>query len=340
MATWIDFKALKQTLRFETVLRHYGVEVKAKGNQHHGFCPLPNHNGKRNSPSFSANLEKGIFQCFGCGAHGNVLDFAILMSGGSPDDADDIRKTALHLQKTFGVPQVEQSKAPKQERTEAKADVVPALVNVPLDFELKTLDFNHPYLRTRGFTDATIKDFGLGYCAKGYLAGRIAIPLYDRQGRLVGYAGRIVDDSLISEENPRYKFPGERTRKGVKHQFHKTEFLYAGYRVTPPVDDLIVVEGFPSVWWLTQYSIPSVVGLMGCCCSEKQAKLMVSLVKPSGRVWLMPDGDESGERCAESVLLQVALHRFARWVKLEAGKQPTDYPGEELNRMLGKGGAA
>src|SRR5258708_17948249 len=114
MKNWIDFKALRTKLDFEQVLRHYGVEVKRKGNQHHGFCPLPNHNGKKNSPSFSANLEKGIFQCFGCGAKGNVLDFAILMDKGSPDNASDIRKTALSLQKTFNIPQPDRPEVAKR----------------------------------------------------------------------------------------------------------------------------------------------------------------------------------------------------------------------------------
>lgn len=82
---WIDFKALRARLDFAAVLEHYGVEVKRKGNQHHGFCPLPNHNGKKNSPSFSANLEKGIFQCFGCGAKGNILDFALFMEKADPE---------------------------------------------------------------------------------------------------------------------------------------------------------------------------------------------------------------------------------------------------------------
>src|SRR5438128_8456338 len=211
MPTWIDFKVLKETLDFAAVLRHYGVEIKAKGNQHHGYCPLPNHNGKKHSPSFSANLEKGIFQCFGCGAHGNVLDFAILMEGGSPDNASDIRKTALGLQKSFNVPQPDRQELakrkaaqPAQETPQPKPEEPQLLVNAPLDFELKTLDFAHPYLRVRGFTDETIRNFGLGYCSKGYLTGRIAIPLHDEQGHLIGYAGRIVDESLISEENPRY----------------------------------------------------------------------------------------------------------------------------------------
>src|ERR1043166_9099885 len=102
MNTWIDFKALRAKLDFEQVLRHYGVEVKRKGGkQHHGFCPLPNHNGKRNSPSFSANLERGIFQCFGCGAKGNVLEFAGMMEKADPKDGAALHKIAVELQKRF-----------------------------------------------------------------------------------------------------------------------------------------------------------------------------------------------------------------------------------------------
>jgi len=88
MPAWVNFKELRARLSFEKVLEHYGVEVKRKGKQHHGYCPLPNHNGKRNSPSFSADLERGIFQCFGCGAKGNMLDFAALMSNADPKDGD------------------------------------------------------------------------------------------------------------------------------------------------------------------------------------------------------------------------------------------------------------
>lgn len=333
MSDWIDFRELKRQLRFTAVLQHYNVEVKVKGDQHHGFCPLPTHKGVKNSQSFSANLERGIFQCFGCGAKGNVLDFATIMDGGNPKDSADVKKTAHNLREVFGIPNIETPKAEKKipATEEPKSNV---LVNAPLDFDLKTLDFNHPYLRTRGFTDETIQVFGLGYCSKGYLAGRIAIPLHDQQGQLVGYAGRIVDDSLISDEHPRYKFPGERVRKGVTHEFRKSEFLYNGFTIKSPVDDLRVVEGFPSVWWLTQHSIPNVVGLMGWSCSETQAKLIVSLVKPSGRIWLMPDGNDAGERCAESVLMQVAPHRFVRWVKVEQDKQPTDVSAEQLKKCF------
>src|SRR5437016_12159567 len=101
MATWIDFKKLRQSLSFEAVLRHYGVELKIKDKQHHGFCPLPNHKGKRNSPSFSANLERGIFQCFGCGAKGNVLEFAAMMENVDPANGAALRNVAVKLQVRF-----------------------------------------------------------------------------------------------------------------------------------------------------------------------------------------------------------------------------------------------
>ena len=98
---WIDFKALRAKLDFASVLEGYGITVKRKGSQHHGFCPLPSHNGKRNSPSFSAQLERGIFQCFGCGAKGNVLEFAALMESVDPKDGVALRGVALKLQQRF-----------------------------------------------------------------------------------------------------------------------------------------------------------------------------------------------------------------------------------------------
>jgi DNA primase len=334
MATWIDFKELRSKLNFEEVLRHYKVEVKRKGSQHHGFCPLPNHNGKKNSPSFSASLDKGIFQCFGCGAKGNILDFAALMENANPKDGAALHTVAVELQKRF-CPELGNKPKEKtgEEKTPPKAEPksdLPTIVNAPLDFELKGLNREHPYLLNREFSQNTIDHFGLGFCSRGMLKDRVAIPLHDHDGKLVGYAGRVVDDSTITEDNPRYRFPGEHKRDGKIFEFRKTLFLYNGFRFKAPVDDLIVVEGFTSVWWLYQNAMPPVVATMGADCSERQAELIVSLVKPAGRVWLMPDGNEAGERCAQSVLLKVSPYRFTRWVKLDEEKQPTDLSAEQL----------
>src|SRR5205814_99745 len=83
----------------------------------------------------------------------------------------------------------------------------------------KSNEANHPYLIGRGFNAETIKYFGLGFCSRGMMKDRIAIPIHDPGGRLVGYAGRLVDNEMIDEEHPRYLFPGSRNRDGVVHEF-------------------------------------------------------------------------------------------------------------------------
>ncbi len=215
------------------------------------------------------------------------------------------------------------------------------IINAPLDFELKGLDPKHPYLFARGLSEDSIGLFGLGFCSRGLLANRIAIPLHDGDGNLVGYAGRIIEDAAITEENPKYKFPGERKRGKVIYEFRKSLLLYNERRLdqgltyhTRLVDDLVVVEGFTSTWWLTQAGITDVVAVMGASCSNEQAQRIVSRVNENGRVWVLTDGDAAGARCAGEIIVHVTPHRFVRWVRLEKGKQPTDYSPEELKKLL------
>ena len=143
-----------------------------------------------------------------------------------------------------------------------------------------------------------------------------------------------MDDTAINENNPCYRFPPARERDGEKFEFRKTLFLYNGFRIKAPVDDLIVVGGFASVWWLTQHGFPSVVATMGTDCSDEQAKLIVSLVKSNGRVWIAPDGSKAGLCHAQMLLSLASPHRFARWVKLGEGKQPTNLSAAELKNSF------
>lgn len=327
---WVNFKELRAKLKFEDVLRHYKVEIKRKGDQHQGFCPLPNHNGSRNSPSFSANLERGIFHCFGCGAKGNVLEFAALMAGANPDDGDALRSVAVQLQQRFFPQGASTRKKPIEQPSRAEPKSTPVVVNAPLDFELKDLDAGHPYLSGRGFTSETMRFFGVGFCSRGLLKDRIAIPLHNQEGRLLGYAGRVTDDAVATEENPRYRLPSRRERNGTVYEFRKTLFLYNGHRLKTCREPLIVVEGFPSVWWLTQNGFVRVAATMGSECSDEQAELILSLVPPDGQVWIMPDGDKAGERFAQSLLVRLSPYRLIRWAKLDEGQQPTDLSKEDL----------
>jgi DNA primase len=100
------------------------------------------------------------------------------------------------------------------------------------------------------------------------------------------------------------------------------------------VDDLAVVEGFTSVWWLDQNGLREVVCTMGADCSERQAELIVASVKPDGRIWIAPDGDAAGERHAQTLLRLVSPHRLVRWVKMSEGKQPTDLSREQIRERF------
>ena len=364
MKRWVNFRELKQRLDFLAVLQSYKVTMKTKGKQSNGPCPLPTHpksNGKSKSPSFSVNLERGIWQCFSCKATGNVIEFAARMEGLNPDNPVDFRNAALLLQERFAIEAWMDSKGkpvpaepPKAKpepvkppprpvkptdttpRAKPEPPQAPAVrINTPLDFQLRGLDSAHPYLAERGLRPETIDHFGLGYCARGLMAGRIAIPLHDLAGKLIGYAGRLVDERAIDDDHPKYKLPGDRKKGDVTQEFRKSLILYNAHTISEPTNDLIIVEGFPSVWWLWQAGYGNVVSLMGSSCSSEQTALIIKMVAPAGHVWILPDGDDAGDRCGMEFVTVITRERFVRWIRLPDGRQPTDYQPEELAELLG-----
>lgn len=342
MSEWVNFKTLRESLDFGEVLRDYGVQLTVKGDQAVAFCPLPVHRerSKRKSKSFSVNWKRNIFQCFGCQAKGNVLDFAVLMEGGDPGNMDDFRSAALKLQRKYvknggNESSPTRSEKPSKVKEEPSQEpTVRCVINTPLDFALKHLDPSHAYLTERGLTPKTIQHFGLGYCSKGLMKGRIGIPLHDSKGRLIGYAGRLVDDTPVSDEEPKYKLPGSRKKDDVVYEFRKSEFLFNGHRFATPLADLFVVEGFFGAMWLHQCGYTNVVAVMGASCSERQGELLVELLEPGGRLWVMPDGDDAGAKCAMNIMAAVAPYRFVRWLRLEPGAQPESLSPDDLAVLL------
>jgi DNA primase len=107
--------------------------------------------------------------------------------------------------------------------------------NKPLTFELKHLDPQHPYLAERELAPETIAQFGIGHCKKGTLAGRIAIPIHNTIGELVGYVGRWPGQP--PHNRPKYKLP-----KGFKKSLEVFNLHRA--KDAEPTTPLIIVEGF------------------------------------------------------------------------------------------------
>ena|SRR5579875_2170653 len=73
MSNWLDFRLIKREADLESVLRHYGVELRRSGkDQYRGRCPIHRGEGR---DAFHANTARNVFYCFACGAGGTVLDF-------------------------------------------------------------------------------------------------------------------------------------------------------------------------------------------------------------------------------------------------------------------------
>src|SRR5262249_30776124 len=141
--------------------------------------------------------------------------------------------------------------------------------NAPLSFSLDHLDPKHPYLTGRGLMEEAIATFGLGYCEKGSMAARIAIPIHDAAGQLVAYAGRWPGDP--PEGTAKYKLP-----KG----FRKSLELFNYHRAAKADPDrpLLIVEGFFDCIKIWQAGYQRVVAVMGSTLSEAQKQALLSLV--------------------------------------------------------------
>lgn len=287
MSEWIDFKQFRETLRFEDVLALYGVPLRRKGNQHLGPCPLPGHTARTGPPTFSVNLEKGCFQCFGCRTKGNTLEFAVLMEGKDPRQGRDIRAVALSLRERLespdGAPEPAVATVAKPTESKNPTPKSVTVINAPLDFELKGLDHEHPYLRNLGFHPETIRHFGLGVAPRGLLKGMLAVPLHTPKGQLIGYAGHPVDGSADILKSPRFRFPEPREHKGIRYELRPERLLYNVYRIQAPVTDLVVVRNMATVWWMHQCGVAAIVAWGGDC--KDLPSLLAQAIAPRAKIW-------------------------------------------------------
>jgi DNA primase len=179
--------------------------------------------------------------------------------------------------------------------------------NKPLGFALK-LETQHPYFMERGLTSETVAEFGLGFCAKGVMSGRIAIPIHNTAGELVGYAGRWPGEP--PDERPKYRLPDG---------FKKASEIYRlGQAMKQPFEQpLIIVEGFFDVMKLWQLGICKAVALMGSSMSAAQEELIAKFVLPYSTAIVMFDEDAAGRAGREEVVRRLAKRMFVRVIVFE-----------------------
>lgn len=339
MAKWVDYKKIKKDVCIEDVLKHYGVvdQLTRKGDNLVGKCPI--HKGT-NPAQFHASTVKNNFNCFGdCHGGGNVIDFVAKMEN------VDIRKAGMLIQDWFDI----KAKRPATKKDEKqsvlafkKSDIkedevvekIPAKLakekkeeNEPLKFTLKNLDQEHPYLKERGLEKETIKCFEIGYCTKGMMKDRIAIPIHNSKGELLAYTGRWVGDPP-DEETSKYKLPAG---------FLKSLEVFNLHRAKDEIGEkgLIIVEGYFGCMKVWQAGFKNVVALQGSFLSEEQEELIVEAVGSHGNVFLMFDEDKAGLACRSDVLERLSKKVFVRTIELgKEGMQPDKLTEEEIWKLL------
>ena len=282
-----------------------------KGKNYFGVCPFHNDT----NPSMSVSREKQIYKCFSCGASGNIFTFVSEYENISFKDA--LEKLAervgykLSSSKSYNKPNVNEK---YYDMYELALKFYKNNINASVAKEAKE------YLKNRSIDSDIIKDFEIGFSLdksttlmelltkKGYsyrdmvdlglavdnhdmYINRIMFPLYDPNGRVVGFSGRVYGDSkknkyVNTKETPIFK-------KGhCLYNYHiaKEECRKKGY--------VIVMEGFMDVIRASTIGFKNVVAVMGTALTTEQ---QILLKKLSFNVILCFDGDDAGAHATLSI---------------------------------------
>jgi DNA primase len=344
---YIDFAAIKAAVTLKQVLAHYDIldSLKPYGSSLRGCCPI--HEGD-NPKQFSVTLEKGLWKCFSdCKDGGGMLEFVMKMESCTlveaawkvnewfdvgldkkPAPRREERAASKEVRKTTSLPSVAK-KSVNSAPAETKRQEEESGVNQPNEaYLIPNLDRNHPYLLERGLEPETIEHFGVGYCAKGIMAGRIAIPIHNHEGKIVGNAGRWPGDPPTGK--PKYYLPSK---------FKKTLELYNSHQIINEAEEepLIIVEGYFDVMKLWQLGLRKTVALMGCSLSKQQMEILNNIYGSERRIILMLDHDEAGITATEKILLRLAEHYFVKkFVWPEGFTQPDELNEDSVQDLLDK----
>jgi DNA primase len=325
----------------EIVGRH--VKLIRRGREHTGLCPF--HQEK--TPSFNVVEDKGFYHCFGCGAHGNAIDFVMQLEG--LEFAQALERlaeiTGLSAPRRSQNPQIDPGQRlhaanaaaavwfQTQLRGGVGREAAAYLEGRGVDratasaFELGYAPNDgqalRQALRTQGFEDRELIAAGLIKQAEGrepyaHFRHRLMFPIADERGRLVGFGGR-----ALGEARAKYLNSPE------TELFHKGELLYNLPRARAPARErraLVLAEGYMDVIALAQAGITHAVAPLGTAVTERQLAILWRLAE-APTVCL--DGDRAGlaaaMRAAERALPLMRGGNTLRFVILPEGEDPDSY---------------
>nr|WP_122011870.1 DNA primase [Maliibacterium massiliense] len=338
--TWLD--ELRQRCDLAQIVADY-APLKQKGHRYWACCPF---HGEK-TPSFSVDVDKQLYYCFGCKASGNVFNF--IMQAEHMDFAEAVRFLADKV--NLPLPEMGDDiagyRAQKQER-ERLYEVMREAARFYRDVLFSPQGREAmAYLKRRRVAEATIKRFGLGYAPEGWHAlmdhlkakgvseqdglklglyaqskgrtydafrGRVIFPIFNGQGAVVGFGGRVMDKS-----NPKYLNSPETPIFNKRLTLYGMQLL----KKARNLPQLILVEGYMDMLALAQSRFEGVLASLGTSLTQEQARL---LRRYGSRVVLAYDGDTAGQHAALRGLdILDAEGLEVRVLSLEDGMDPDEY---------------
>lgn len=333
-----EILSIQRKANIVDIIRDY-VPLTQRGKNYFGICPFhDDHN-----PSMSVSPEKGVYKCFVCGNAGNVFNFVMEYEKVSFYEAVKIVADKIGVSIDISTS--------KKENT--KKSPLYDIYNISYKFYQNNLNTVYgkeakKYLLNRKIDEDVIKNFNIGLSlsdselcnalkAKGFkdddivssgvavqngnniydiYKNRIMFPLYDLEGNVVGFSGRIYNQKSES------KYINTKETE----IFKKGELLY-NYHIAKKEarkeKNIIVVEGFMDVIRLSTIGIVNVVATMGTAVTKYQLNLIQKLAP---NITLMFDGDKAGEK-ATNAFIELANGNDSniKVVRLEDNLDPDEY---------------
>lgn len=332
-----EILSIQRKVNIVDVIKDY-VPLIQKGRNYFGVCPFhDDHN-----PSMSVSNEKQMFKCFVCGASGNVFNFV-----------SDYEKIPYYQAVSVVANKIGIKLDISNEYVKKENSTLYEIYDISSKFYQNNLNtasgkIAKNYLKNRSISEEIIKHFQIGLSPsdnsltnllenkkisktdilKSGIAierennvidiyrNRIMFPLWNLNGQVVGFSGRIYDNSDTSKYINTMET--EIFKKGnLLYNYHNAKENARNER------NIIVVEGFMDVIRLYTIGIENVVATMGTAITKEHAMLLKRL---SSNIILMFDGDSAGEKATNSAIEELKNEDVnIKVVRLEENLDPDEY---------------
>lgn len=322
------------------------VPLKKGGANYMACCPFH----KEKTPSFSVSPTKQFYHCFSCGAHGSAIGFVMEHQGLSFPEAVQFLadRVGMIVPKVRGQNDNPEVRAERKKKQQTLEETTAAAA----DFYAQQLKFNpaaKAYLDKRGLSAEVIAHYGLGYAPDGWqplaqvfqlypntalvdtgmvidnegryydrFRHRIMFPIRNPRGQVIGFGGRVLDDSkpkyLNSPDTPLFD-------KG-KNLYG----LYEGRAAVKEAGRILVVEGYMDVVALAQFGVGYGVAALGTATTAEHVKI---LMRQADSIYFCFDGDSAGRKAAwralENALPQLKDDKSLHFLFLPEEHDPDSY---------------